>query len=234
MINNLLKILVMFFGLGLLNHAEAARPMLTDDARIVDPKSCQLESWVRDSKHVTEYWALPACNVGENLEVTIGGSLEGENGHSSFANELYQIKSILQPIALNQTGFSIVLGNGRDPKRVMNKVIQDWYLNVPISYPYNDRLVIHTNLGVTHFTEEHKEKMNWGLSSEYNYNELIDLISEVFNQSSNSTFFQFGLRYWLIKNRAQIDTTYMNSFNRFGEDQSFSVGLRLLSLPFLP
>ena len=113
MMNNLLKILVLFFIFGLLNHAEAARPMLTDDARIVDPKSCQLESWVRDSKHVTEYWALPACNVGENLEVTIGGSLEGENGHSSFANELYQIKSILQPIALNQTGFSIVLGNGR-------------------------------------------------------------------------------------------------------------------------
>lgn len=76
MINNLLKILVMFFGLGLLNHAEAARPMLTDDARIVDPKSCQLESWVRDSKHVTEYWALPACNVGENLEVTIGEVLK--------------------------------------------------------------------------------------------------------------------------------------------------------------
>jgi hypothetical protein len=125
MINNLLKILVMFFGLGLLNHAEAARPMLTDDARIVDPKSCQLESWVRDSKHVTEYWALPACNVGENLEVTIGGSLEGQGGHSSVANELYQIKSILQPIALNQTGFSIVLGNGRDPKRTMNKAIQD-------------------------------------------------------------------------------------------------------------
>ena len=125
MINNLLKILVMFFGLGLLNQAEAARPMLTDDARIVDPKSCQLESWVRDSKHVTEYWALPACNVGENLEVTIGGSLEGQGGHSSFANELYQMKSIIQPIAANQTGFSIVLGNGRDPKRAMNKAIQD-------------------------------------------------------------------------------------------------------------
>ena len=117
MINNFLKILVMFFSLGLLNQAEAARPMLTDDARIVDPKSCQLESWARDSKHVTEYWALPACNVGENLEVTIGGSLESGNGHSSFANELYQMKTIIQPIAVNQTGFSFVLGNGRDPKR---------------------------------------------------------------------------------------------------------------------
>ena len=230
----LLHIPVFALGIFYLNHSYAARPMLTDDARIVDAKSCQLESWVRDSKNVTEYWALPACNVSENLEVTIGGSLEGESGHSSFANELYQMKSIIQPIAINQTGYSIVLGNGRDPKRTMNKVIQDWYLNVPISYPYNDRLVIHTNLGVTHLTDEKTEKMNWGLSSEYNYNEHIDLISEVFNQSSNSTYFQFGLRYWLIKNRAQIDTTYMNSFNHIGEDQSFSIGLRLLSLPFLP
>ena len=230
----LLHIPVFALGIFYLNLSYAARPMLTDDARIVDAKSCQLESWVRDSKNVTEYWALPACNVSENLEVTIGGSLEGESGHSSFANELYQMKSIIQPIAINQTGYSIVLGNGRDPKRTMNKVIQDWYLNVPISYPYNDRLVIHTNLGVTHLTDEKTEKMNWGLSSEYNYNEHIDLISEVFNQSSNSTYFQFGLRYWLIKNRAQIDTTYMNSFNHIGEDQSFSIGLRLLSLPFLP
>jgi len=230
----LLHIALFALGIFYLNHSYAARPMLTDDARIVDAKSCQLESWIRDSRHITEYWALPACNVSENLEVTIGGSLEGESGHSSFANELYQMKSIIQPIAINQTGYSIVLGNGRDPKRTMNKVIQDWYLNVPISYPYNDRLVIHTNLGVTHLTDEKTEKMNWGLSSEYNYNEHIDLISEIFNQSSNSTYFQFGLRYWLIKNRAQIDTTYMNSFNHIGEDQSFSIGLRLLSLPFLP
>ena len=232
--NNLLKILILILGLNIFDFAQAARPMLTDDARIVDPKSCQLESWVRDSKHMTEYWALPACNVGENTELTIGASLEGENGHSSFANETYQIKSIIQPIDINQTGFAIVLGNGRDPKRTMNKVIQDWFLNMPISYPYNDRLIIHTNLGVTHLTDEHTEKMNWGLSGEYNYNERVDLISEVFNQSSNSTYFQFGFRYWLIKNRAQIDTTYMNSFNHIGEDQSFSIGLRLLSLPFLP
>ena len=230
----LLHIALFALGIFYLNLSYAARPMLTDDARIVDPKACQLESWIRDSKHITEYWALPACNVSENLEVTIGGSLEGESGHSSFANELYQMKSIIQPIAINQTGYSIVLGNGRDPKRTMNKVIQDWYLNVPISYPYNDRLVIHTNLGVTHLTDEKTEKMNWGLSSEYNYNGRVDLISEIFNQSSNSTYFQFGLRYWLIKNRAQIDTTYMNSFNHIGEDQSFSIGLRLISLPFLP
>ncbi len=42
--------------------AHAARPMYTDDARIVDPKSCQVESWIRFNRDSTEYWALPACN----------------------------------------------------------------------------------------------------------------------------------------------------------------------------
>ena len=37
----------------------AARPMMTDDARIVDPQSCQLESWVKTYQHHNEYWALP-------------------------------------------------------------------------------------------------------------------------------------------------------------------------------
>ena len=230
----ILKISVLILSVSLVNSVHAARPMLTDDARIVDPKSCQLESWVRDSKHLTEFWALPACNVTENVELTIGGSVEGERGHTSYANEVYQIKSIIRPIAVNQTGYGITLGNVRDPKRSMDRAIQDWYANIPMSYPYSDRLVIHGNLGVTHLTDEHRERMNWGLSTEYNVNERIDLISEVFNQSSSYNYFQFGFRYWLLQNRLQLDTTYMNSFNHPGEDQSFSIGLRVLSLPFLP
>ena len=110
--NNLLKILIFILGFGTFNIAQAARPMMTDDARIVDPKACQLESWVRDSKHMTEYWAQPGCNVGENTEITIGGSLEGENGHSSFANEIYQIKSIIRPIDINQTTGLYAFGAG--------------------------------------------------------------------------------------------------------------------------
>lgn len=49
-------------------HAHAARPMITDDARIVDAKACQVESWVKDNKGSTEYWAIPACNFTGNLE----------------------------------------------------------------------------------------------------------------------------------------------------------------------
>ena len=33
----------------------AARPMMTDDARIVESKACQLETWYKDTKQVKEF-----------------------------------------------------------------------------------------------------------------------------------------------------------------------------------
>jgi hypothetical protein len=38
--NNLLKILILIIGFNTFSAAQAARPMMTDDARIVDPKAC--------------------------------------------------------------------------------------------------------------------------------------------------------------------------------------------------
>ena len=42
-----------------------------------------------------------------------------------------------------------------------------------------------------------------------------------------------GVRYWVIPNRVQVDTTYGNRFGGGGE-RWISVGLRLLSPAFLP
>ena len=58
--------------------AHAARPLITDDARLVDAKACQVESWVRTNKDSKEYWALPACNFTGNLELTFGGARTSE------------------------------------------------------------------------------------------------------------------------------------------------------------
>jgi len=54
-----------------LPQARAARPMITDDARIVDAGSCQVETWVTRNRNDTEYWALPGCNFTGNLEISI-------------------------------------------------------------------------------------------------------------------------------------------------------------------
>lgn len=74
------------------SSAFAARPMLTDDARVVDAKSCQLETWVRENIDSTEYWALPACNFTGNLELTVGGAIAKDNNNTETTDIVYQAK----------------------------------------------------------------------------------------------------------------------------------------------
>ena len=50
-----------------------ARPMNTDDGRVVAPKSCQIESWAKFGGEL-ELWALPACNLVFNTEMSNGGN----------------------------------------------------------------------------------------------------------------------------------------------------------------
>ena len=88
--------------------------MMTDDARIVESKACQLEAWYKDTKQVKELWAYPACNIGTNAEVTIGGSYERMNGETYFANETYQIKSLFKTLEESPLAFGVTLGNPFD------------------------------------------------------------------------------------------------------------------------
>jgi hypothetical protein len=44
--------------------AQATRPMVVDDASITGPGNCQVESWTQRIPGRTEYWVMPACNVG--------------------------------------------------------------------------------------------------------------------------------------------------------------------------
>jgi hypothetical protein len=73
--------LVIVAGLATARLAKGARPLVTDDARIVDPGACQLETWTRLGDAGDEYWALPACSPIANLELTAGvGVLPAEHG----------------------------------------------------------------------------------------------------------------------------------------------------------
>lgn len=74
--------------------AHAARPMITDDVRIVDAKACQLESWVKKNPNGTEIWVLPACNFTGNLELTLGGATTREAGRPQTTDVVMQGKTL--------------------------------------------------------------------------------------------------------------------------------------------
>ncbi len=75
------------FG-ALVTPAHAARPLITDDARIVDAGACQVESWLKHGEGLREAWALPGCNFTGNLEVTAGGGRIKADGSASTTWQL--------------------------------------------------------------------------------------------------------------------------------------------------
>jgi hypothetical protein len=54
--------LLALLGVGAASLVQAAQPLVTDDATVVTPKTCQLEAWSRLAHGDREYWIQPACN----------------------------------------------------------------------------------------------------------------------------------------------------------------------------
>lgn len=214
--------------------AHAARPMITDDARVVDAKACQVESWTRHTREADEYWALPACNFTGNLELTFGGARVRSDGASVFTDNVLQGKTLLKPLETDGWGAAFTLGTVRHPHRVeANGWPGDAYFNVPISFSLmHDKWVAHLNGGASYRRDEKRTVATWGFGNEVQLRPDLFLIPEVFHSDPGRPFYQVGLRYWLVRDRVQVDATYGNRF--VSQDLHWiSIGVRLLTPPFI-
>lgn len=217
--------------------AWAARPMTTDDARVVDHKACQVESWFRKNHEgPSTFWAVPGCSPVENLEISVGGALERHDGQRRQSDSLAQAKFLVRTLQPNDWGAAITLG--RSVERGLTAHARDLpshFVNIPLSYSWrNDAAVLHLNLGRRDDRELRKQFNTWGLGSEVVLRPNLQLIVETYGESGSRAFLHGGLRYWVIPNRVQIDTTYGTERRSHTQQHWFSIGLRLLSPPFLP
>jgi hypothetical protein len=202
--------------------AHAARPFFTDDARVVDKDGCQIETFYKKQETYSgsEFWFLPACNPF-GLEMTVGGNrIEGKD------SLIVQGKILLKPLETNGSGYAISGGLfGGDP-----------YFNSIASFSFfNDRAVIHANLGVTRDGEANVARATWGLGLEaLLYAPRVYGILETYSQSGDKPTLHYGLRFWIVPNRFQIDATHgdqrgsPNPSDPQPERHFNSVGLRIL------
>lgn len=214
---------------------DAARPMITDDARTVDAYACQVESWVRNNRNSREYWALPACNFTGNLELTLGGARTHAGDTTETTDVVLQGKTLFKPLETNGYGIGLAAGYAAHPAASADRaLLGDPYFYVPASFSFrDDRFVLHTNVGALHARERNRTLGTWGLGSETRVSSQLYLIAETYGESTGKPSYQLGVRYWVVPNHVQIDTTYGNRYGTHSDQHWISVGLRLLSLPFL-
>ena len=209
------------------SSAHAARPMITDDARLTDEGACQVESWAHIHGNQHEFWALPACNPGGNLEFTLGGALAYDGNRPESGAAVIQLKTLFKPLETNGYGMGLAAGYATQPGSAHSG---NPYFYVPVSFSLlDDRVVFHTNLGYTRERENHENRLTWGLGSETQLTDRTWLIAESYGQDKGHPFFQVGIRHWIVPNRMQIDTTYGSQFGAINDQHWFSIGLRLIS-----
>lgn len=207
--------------------AHAARPMITDDARLTDGGACQVESWVHLHGSQHELWALPACNPGGNFELTFGGALAWADGRQESGALVIQGKTLLKPLESNGYGIGFAAGYATQPGSAHTG---NPYFYVPVSFSLaDDHVVIHTNLGYTRERENQENRLTWGLGSEVQLTPRAWLIAESYGQDKGNPFFQMGVRYWIVPGHVQVDTTYGSRFGAISDQHWFSIGLRLIS-----
>lgn len=207
--------------------AQAGRPMVTEDATLVDPKTCQFDSWVQKNRHSTEMWAMPACNFTGNVELAAGGALTREAGHTHASDLALQGKTLFKPMEPNGWGVGLAAGMVRYPKANA----RDWYALIPVSFSLrDDDLLVHTNLGWLRDGRERQDRMTWGLGAELQLTQRVGLTAETYGQDRGKPFYQFGVRHWLAPERVQLNASYGN--RNGGGDRWFSLGLSFFTAPF--
>lgn len=208
--------------------ANAARPMVTDDARLTKGGSCQVESWVRVNNDSRELWALPACNPSGNFEVTLGGALSKADSQGTTSDIILQAKTVIRELKPNNwaVGFAMGTANHQSDEYPGPNGVGSTYAYIPISISsFDDKLITHINLGYIHSRKSSLDSITWGIGGEIKMHSNLLYIVETYGDHRISPFVQTGLRYSVIPDIFQIDTTIGKQLN--GDNVHWmSIGIR--------
>ncbi len=209
--------------------AFAARPFVTDDARLTTAESCQLESWVRNYPQSNEVWALPACNPWGNFEITAGVGRATYDRGTSTSDYVVQFKTLFRKLETNRWGWGLAVGTVRHPEiHPGPNLLGNSYAYAPVSYSFNDdQVVMHTNVGWLKDSASGKHNMTWGIGGEFKVTPRLLAIAEAFGDNHNQPYCQVGGRYTIIPDRVQIDATFGQQHLGPESGHWFSFGLRL-------
>lgn len=223
-------LLALLAALALLSlPAVAARPFVTDDARLTTAGSCQLESWMRVYPQSREAWALPACNPGDRLEFTFGGGQARNSGEAATQDYLLQLKTLIKPLETNGWGWGIAAGSVHHPDiNPGPNLLGNTYIYLPLSASFaDDRVVIHHNLGWLKDKASGDHRLTWGVGGEFQLHTRLSAIAEAFGDNRNGPFWQAGVRLAIVPDRIQLDATYGRELHGPGDSRWLSFGLRL-------
>ena len=196
-------------------HANGGH-FLVDDADITPPGECMVETWGQrasagaqdrvDQPNATHAWVAQAmCTTQNGWEIAV--PLEYSTSDSELAAYGLELKTML---STNLYGGALALSFGvmRDHQE---SDFEGGFINLPYSYPLNDTLMVHVNVGTEYDNFESEWSPTWGFATTVTVNERLDLIAETAGVGSDSPAAALGLRT-VLNNRIELDASFGRDF----------------------
>ncbi|MGW8392048.1 hypothetical protein [Pseudoduganella sp. HUAS MS19] len=178
-------------GLLLSTAAWAGRPLVTDDASILEPNDCQLEAWHQHTGQLHEWWAMPACRAG-------GWELAAGKGQSR--NAALQAKTVLRGLQAGGWGLGLAIAAQHGASRQHSA-------NLPLTMSFaGDALLLHLNAG---WMRQHgaSSRATWSLGGEYSIAPRWSASVESYGSRHRPPTKQAGIRYTVIEGRLDLDAS---------------------------
>ena len=197
--------------------AHAARPFVTDDARVVDKDHCQIETFYKKQRTyaASEFWWVPACNPAfvpteHGLEVSFAAIRQEDHSHGAI-----QAKYLFKELKPNGFGLAGATGffSGQP------------YVNAIASFSFlDDRAVLHANAG--RFKDDGS---TWGLGLEtLLYAPRVYGILETYGQRGQAPTYHYGIRFWVVPNQLQVDATRGDQGGGDPDRRFYTLGFRVI------
>ena len=202
----------MGFIAALASPAQAVRPFVTDDARVVGGKQAQVETWVQLDKGSFQHWILFSIGPARPLEFGVGAVYGadwsmGQGAQFVMSAPLLQAKFLFVEAKRNRWPGVAVEGGTILPFGVGAGATSGWrsfaLVALTESLFAEERLLIHANLGIFHAgdfaAQERGADILWGIGAQLRTVAGLHLVGEVFSGNSYDSAgrgaAQLGLRY---------------------------------------
>ena len=216
------------------SFVDAAQPLVTDDAAVVPPKTCQVEAWKRSGHDARALAVAPACNPTGNLELAFGGARETTDGSGSSNIVALQAKTVLFALGEGAWSFGIVAGGARDTTAPHGATaFQGRYAKALASWCPREDLELDLNLGAANDYGTGTSTLA-GAAIQYSIADNVQLLAEAIHDESGQGRYQLGARLIVLPDRFEAYASYGNRFSGPSERWSAVIGVRVQTAAFLP
>lgn len=206
--------------------ASAGRPFATEDAGVIGPRACELETYgigvEGGGQRSKGGWLQVGCGLGGSTQLALGGGNLGSVQSLALVG-----KTAMVPLTDASTGVALAYGTsvargGEGNDRLRGDAS---FASLVLSMPLTSSLVAHANLGVLQEPSVDM-KSTWAAALEWRGPQGLDLGVEAYGAGSDAAFLGVGARYALKAERAWIDFSWAAQTS--GDRQRvWTIGLKL-------